>query len=114
MFLIIQDDRWSDVQQKIIALTEINLNENHGLFYCSPNFFLPIKSFKNIKISLKSKGFCSFKEENIMTCIGFLGRIMKNSNVKYKVKINDIIEVIGSSGIKLLKLAKLDANELAN
>ena len=49
-----------------------------------------------------------------MACIGFLGRTMENSNVKYKVKINDMIEAIGSSGIKLLKLAKCDANELAN
>ena len=39
LLLIIQDDRWSDVKRKIIALTESDLNENRGLFYCSPDFF---------------------------------------------------------------------------
>ena len=49
-----------------------------------------------------------------MACIGFLGKTMENSSVKYKVKIEDMVELIGSLGIKLLKIARKNPNDLAN
>ncbi len=37
---LLYDDRWTDVKKSIIGVTEVDMNENKGIFYCSPDFML--------------------------------------------------------------------------
>ena len=44
-------------------------------------------------------------------CIGFLGKIIDNSNTKFKLQIKDVVEVLENKGIKLVKHIKIYPEE---
>lgn len=48
---------------------------------------------------------------NLLICVGYLGKLSDQSNTKYKVNIADVLEIIGSKGINVIK-AKQFSSEL--
>jgi len=64
---------------------ELDLNENRGFLCCSPDFLLDMKDFTDhIKIGIQTKGFEQFKGNNLLLCIGFLGKMGRSSNTRYR------------------------------
>lgn len=82
------------MQKSILGLTEVDMNENRGLYYIAPNFFMPSKNLVALKIAIKTKGYGTIKRENLDITIGFLGKSTCNTNINYKCDILDIIEGI--------------------
>jgi hypothetical protein len=112
--LVFYDDRCTNVKKAIIGATEVDMNENKAIFYCSPDFMLDILEFgKHIKVGLQTKGYEDYSGDNLLLCIGFLGKLSENSNSKFKVKLVDVVELMGNRGIKLIKPLKYDPEELA-
>lgn len=112
------DERWIDARKAMIGMTEVDMNENKGIFYCIPNFLMSIKDFSNhVKIGIQTKGYEDMKEgENLSVCIGFLGRRFSTGIVvKYKLKkIKEFVDIMGSKGIKMIRpLKNFSAEELA-
>jgi hypothetical protein len=90
------------------------MNENKGIFYCSPDFMLDILEFgKHMKIGIQTKGYEGYNGDNLLLCVGFLGKLLENSNSKFKVKLADVVELMGNKGIRLIKPLKYDPEELA-
>lgn len=44
-------------------------------------------------------------------CVGFTGKMTLSSNTKFKLKVNDVVEVMGNKGIKLIKPIKINLEE---
>lgn len=112
------DGRWTDASKAMIGMTEVDMNENKGIFYCIPDFLMSIEDFSNhvIKIGIQTKGYEDMKEgENLSVCIGFIGRGCSTSGeVKYKLKkIKKVVDMMGSKGIKMIRPLKFSAEELA-
>lgn len=64
VLIVLYDDRWSDLKKSIIGLTEVDMTNNGGIFYISPDFLINIKEFgKNIKIGIQHEEnkYSSFK-----------------------------------------------------
>lgn len=58
ILIVIYDDRWLDLKKSIIGLTKVDMTNNEGIFYISPDFMMNLKEFeKHIKIGLQTKGY---------------------------------------------------------
>ncbi|CAN4094977.1 unnamed protein product [Withania somnifera] len=86
------------------------MTNNGGIFYISPDFLINIQEFgKHIKIGLRTKGYEEMDTgKNLLICIGFIGKMALNSNTKFKIKIDDVVELMGNKGIRLIKPIKID------
>jgi len=112
--IVIYDDRWTDVKKSIIGVTEVDMNENKGIFYCSPDFMLDVTEFsKHIKIGIQTKGYEDYKGNNLLLCVGFIGKLLENCNSRFKVKLADVVELMGNKGIRLIKPLKYSPDDLA-
>ncbi|KAG5572968.1 hypothetical protein H5410_062734 [Solanum commersonii] len=50
---------------------------------------------------------------NLLTCTCFIGKIASRSNTRFRLKVEDVVEVMGNKGIKLIKLIKINPEEYA-
>ncbi|KAI8526938.1 hypothetical protein RHMOL_Rhmol12G0037700 [Rhododendron molle] len=112
------DGRFINASDAMIGVTEVDMNENKGIFCCRPGFFMTIEDFSNhaVKIGIQTKGYEDMKEgENLSVCIGFIGTCLTSCAVKYKLrKIKEVVDRMGSKGIKMIRPLKLiSAEELA-
>lgn len=78
----------SDLKKSIIGLTDVDMTNNGGIFYISPDFMMNLKEFgKHIKIGLQTKGYEEIQNgKNLLMCIGCLGKITDNSNTRFKLQ----------------------------
>lgn len=110
------DGRWTDASKAMIGVTEVDMNENKGIFYCSPDYSMSIEDFSNhvVKIGIQTKGYEDMKEgENLSVCIGFIGRCSTSSEDNFKSKkIKKVVDIMGSKGIKMIRPLN-SAEELA-
>ncbi|CAN4125222.1 unnamed protein product [Withania somnifera] len=85
------------------------MTNNGGIFYISPDFLINIHEFeKHIKIGLRTKGYEEMDiGKNLLICIGFIGKMALNSNTRFKIKIDDVVELMGNKGIRLIKPIKI-------
>ena len=103
ILLALLDKRHSNTDQTLIATIEVDMNENQGIFYCSPDFMISLEDIKHIEIGIQTKGYEEFKGKNLVISIGFIGRMTNSSNTRYRVDIKPIIEAMTSKGIQLIK-----------
>ena len=90
-------------------MIEADMSNNLGLFYCSPDYLMTIEDFsKHMKIGIQTKGYETFTGNNILLCVGYLGKCMNNTNVNFKVDLTSLVESISSKGIKLIKPYSFD------
>ena len=115
VLVVIYDDRWSDLKKSVIGLTEVDMTNNGGIFYVSPDFMINLGEFgRHIKIGIQTKGYEEMEGgNNLLMCIGFIGKMALNSNTRFKLKVADVVEVMGNKGIKLIKPIKINPEEYA-
>ncbi|KAG5595887.1 hypothetical protein H5410_037119 [Solanum commersonii] len=53
-----------------------------------------------------------YREEQI-SAMGFIGKIASKSNTRFRLKVEDVVEVMGNKGIKLIKPIKINPEEYA-
>lgn len=99
------DKGWqTDARNALIAAMEIDMCNNYGLFYCSPDFSISTRDLDLIEIGIQAKGYEDLvKHSNFLINVGFIGKLTDNSTTKYKLDINGIIDAISSKGIKMIK-----------
>lgn len=107
------DDSIEDKQKKIISFMDVDMNNNRGLFYCAPEFFLRTKDIHNIKLGILSSGYGLINRENLVITFGFIGKATQNTNINYKCDIKDVIEAIASKGVRFIKPPKFSPELLA-
>lgn len=78
-------------------MTEVDLNENNGLLYLTPNFYMKIVDFaKTHKIGFNILGLEGFSgRDNIVLWEGLIGRCLKSNTNNYKINIDNVINAIG-------------------
>ena len=115
ILIVIYDDTLSDLKKSIIGLTWVDMTNNGGISYISPEFMMNLKEFrKKIKIGLQTKGYEEMQNgKNLLMCIGFLGKTTDNSNTRFKLQIKDVVELMENKGIKLVKPIKINPEEYA-
>ncbi|KAG5590096.1 hypothetical protein H5410_040610 [Solanum commersonii] len=52
-------------------------------------------------------------ENNLLVCVGFIGKLATNSNSRFKIKIDDAVGIMGNKGIKLMNPLKINSKEYA-
>ena len=74
------------------------MTNNGGIFYISPDFMMNLKEFGNqIRIGIQTKGYEEMHSgKNLLMCVEFLGKMTDNSNTRFKLKIKDVVEVMGN------------------
>lgn len=50
---------------------------------------------------------------NLLICVGFIKKMTLSSNTRFKLKVEDVVEVMGNKGINLIKSKKKDPKEYA-
>jgi len=46
VLIVVYDDRWSDQKKSIIGLTEVDMTNNGGIFYISPDFMINLEKME--------------------------------------------------------------------
>ena len=81
------------------------MDENKGIFYCSPHFSVTVKDLELLKIRIQTRGYEDLdKQSNLLINICFIGSLTNSSKIKYKLNIDCIISSINSKGVKMIKL----------
>ncbi|KAI9118030.1 hypothetical protein K1719_010362 [Acacia pycnantha] len=108
-------DKGMDGQKKqLIATIEADMNQNVGLFYCSPDITMTVKSIqKFIKIGVLTQGYGDIKHENLAITVAVLGRLSHYTPLSYKININGLMEAAASKGIGMIKSEAEDPTILA-
>ena len=104
VFVVVTDTRNKTNRMKgIIGTIEADMNQNRGIFYLSPDYFMSIKDFcKYYEIGILTKGLDNMEGETLALCIGFIGQTSNNISIKYKINIKDIVKLMASKGIKII------------
>ncbi|KAG5576620.1 hypothetical protein H5410_056754 [Solanum commersonii] len=91
------------------------MTNNGGIFYISPDFMINLREFgKHIKIGIQTKGYEEMSSgTNLLMCIGFIGKVTSRSNTRFRLQVEDVVEVMGNKGIKLIKPIKINPEEYA-
>ena len=107
------DNGWkTNANNALIAAIEVDMNENKGKFYCSPDFSVSVKDLELLEVGIKTRGYEDLdKQSNLLINIGFLGRLTESSTIKYRLNIDGIISSISSKGVKMIKLMIIDSEQ---
>lgn len=99
------DKGWqSDAENALIAAVEVDMSNNSGLFYCSPDFSISVRDLDLIEIGIQAKGYEDLvKNSNFLINVGFIGKLTDNSITRYRLDIDGIISAISSKGVKMIK-----------
>ena len=110
----IYDDSWIDIGKTMIASSEIDMNDNIGIVYCMPDFMMSLKDLQqDIKILIKTKGYeQQVKGSNSVINIGFIGRCTNYEDNKAKIKVEDIINLLTTKGVGMVKPQAISAKNL--
>ena len=106
------DNGWrTNPKNALITAIEVDMSENKGIFYCSPDFSVHVKDFELFKIGIQTRGYEDLvKRSNLLVNIDFIGKLPDNSTTKYKLNIDGIINGISSEGVKMIKPMAIDSN----
>ena len=64
---------------------EVDMNQNKGIFYCTPDFQISIKDLENLEIEIQTKEYEDFQgHANLLISLEFLGKLTTSSTTKYK------------------------------
>ena len=107
------DNGWrTNAKNALIAAIKVDRSENKGIFYCSPDFSVSIKDLELLEIGIQTKGYEDLvKQSNLLVNIGFIGKLIDSSTIKYKLNIDGIISGITSKGVKMIKPMAIDPNQ---
>ena len=103
----IYDDSWTDMGKAMIASTKIDMS--------MPDFMMSLKDLQqDIKIGIKTKGYeQQVKGSNLVINIGFIGRCTNNADTKVKIKVEDVVNLLTTKGVGMVKPKALSTENLA-
>ena len=109
------NDSLTNIGKAIIASTKINMNNNIGIVYCMPDFMMSLKDLQqDIKIGIKTKGYeQQVKGSNLVINIGFIGRCTNYADNKVKIKVEDVVNLLTTKGVGMVKPEALSTENLA-
>ena len=95
------DNGWkTNARNALIATSEVDMNENKGIFYCSPDFSVSTQDIDLLEIGIQTRGYEELdKKSNLLINIVFIGRLTDSSTTQYMLNIDGIISGIGSKGV---------------
>lgn len=102
--------------KQIIAVMEADMNQNIGLFYCCPDSTYDLRTLsKYLKISIMTKGYEGIAPDhkNLAITIVVIGKMSHNTNINYRVNIDNIVSAVASKGISMILPEPVDPQELA-
>ena len=113
--LHIYDDSWTDMGKAMIASTKIYMDNNIGIVYCMTDFITSLKDLQqDIKIEIKTKGYeQQIKGSNLVINIGFIGRCINYVDNKVKMKVKDVVNLLTTKGVGMVKLEAMSTEHLA-
>lgn len=114
VLVVIQDTRLEDLEKSIICYSTVDLNNNRGLLYFTPDYVIPTAELKYLKLIVSTKGYGNFEGHNICTCVGFLGKAVQNTEINFKVNIGGIIEALASKNVRFLKPKAFSIDDIRN
>lgn len=101
--LMVYDGRHFKAPHASLGLTEIDMNYNGGIFYCSPDYLMKTNEFaKHIKIGIQIKGLeMNTDTSNLLGCIGYIGLLTETCQTNFQLNVKGIVELMGSKGMRL-------------
>ena len=102
----------NSMSKAVIATIEADMNDCLELVYITPDFMVTLDTlYKNIKIIIQSHGYnMKDSDPNLLITKAFTGQISNNTKIKYTIRNNNIIEILGRQGIKAIE-AKMYSSE---
>ena len=98
----------------MIASIEIDMNNNIRIVYCMPSFMMSLKDLQQgIKLGIKTKGYEQVKGNNLVINIGFIGRCTNYADNKVKIKVEDVVNLLTTKGVGMVKPEALSTENLA-
>lgn len=67
-----------------------------------------IKGMRKIEIAIQSIGFSGYAENNILLCVGQIGRGFNNMRLAYKINFDSLKNHLASKHIQFLEAKKTD------
>lgn len=93
---------------------KIDMNDNRAIVHCMPDFMMNTQDFhKYIKIGIKSRGYNMIRQDNLLVCIGFIGKLSNTSDTRYQLKKDQALMILGSKGIQTIEAQIYDPEDLA-
>ena len=101
-----------NARNALIAAIEVDMSDNKGIFYCSPDFSISTRDIDLLEIGIQTRGFEDLdKQSNLLINTGFLGRLIDSSTTQYKLNIDGIISGISSKGFKMVKPVEISSEQ---
>ena len=99
----------------MITSTKMDMNNNIGIVYYMPNFMMSLKDLQqDIKIGIKTKEYeQQVKGSNLVINIGFIGRYTNYTDNKVKIKVEDVVNLLTTKGVGMIKSEALSTENLA-
>ena len=114
VLITLLDKRWESVDKAALGFMEGDMNENMLITYIAPDLMMPVKEFiEKMSFGFQTKGYEDFKGTNLLISIEFIGRLSNQSNSRYRVNVDDVIESMQSKGIKFMSPLKISSEERA-
>ena len=103
------------MRKAMIANTKIYINNHLRIVYCMLDFMMSLKDLEqDIKIGIKTKGYeQKVKGSNLVINIGFIGRCTNYTDNKVKIKIEDIVNLLTTKGVGMVKPQVISTKNLA-
>ena len=87
----------NNARNALITAIEVDMTDNRGIFYCSPDFSVSTRDLDLLEIGIQTRGFEDLdKQSNLLINIGFIDRLTNSSTTQYKLNIDAIISGISS------------------
>ncbi|KAI9084719.1 hypothetical protein K1719_033363 [Acacia pycnantha] len=116
VILNLVDTRYSnDIQRAIIGTMEVDMARNSGVIYMAPKMQMTVTDFaKHFQLIIKTRGYEDFTEgQNLAITKILTGRLSNNTNNNFKLKIDRVMQYLGSQGIKAIEGKAFTAKDLA-
>ena len=114
VLITLLDKRWESVDKAALGFMEGDMNENMLITYIAPDLMMPVKEFiEKMSFGFQTKGYEDFKGTNLLISIEFIGRLSNQSNSRYRVNVDDVIQSMQSKGLRFMSPLKISSEERA-
>ncbi|KAI9072016.1 hypothetical protein K1719_046023 [Acacia pycnantha] len=105
----------NDIQRAIIGTMEVDIARNSGLIYMAPKMQMTVTDFaKHFQLIIKTRGYEDFTEgQNLAITKILTGRLSNNTNNNFRLKIDRVMQYLGSQGIKAIEGKAFTTKDLA-
>ncbi|KAI9083343.1 hypothetical protein K1719_034709 [Acacia pycnantha] len=116
VLLNLVDTRYNNnIQKAIIGTMEVDMARNSGVIYIAPKMQMSVTDFgKHFQLIIKTRGYEDFIEgQNLAITKILTGRLSNSTNNNFRLKIDRVMQYLGSQGIKAIEGKAFTAKDLA-